>query len=100
MKIKVGKFYLCSDRYCYWINEEYEVEKGKTKGTKKIRNVTGYCHTFEKVIQTFRERRIGECGATTLLKLLDALTAVYSDMDALNEAEFKEHMRMLKEMSK
>lgn len=98
MKIKVGKFYLCSDRYCYWINEEYEVEKGKTKGAKKIRNVTGYCHTFEKVIQTFRERRIGNTEATTFIQLLDALKDIFEDMIELDRAKFESDTDKLKEM--
>lgn len=99
MKIKVGKFYLCSDRYCYWIDEEYEVEKGKNKGKTKLRNVTGWCNSFEKCRNSFIERRMGENGETALLEVLDGFKSLFEDLKALDEAKFKADMERLKEVA-
>lgn len=99
MKIQIGKYIINSDRYNWWIDEEYEISKGKHKGEVDVRHLTGYCWTFEKCLQTFRERTLGESGATALLELLEALRSVFEDMDTLNRAKFEEDMKKLKEMS-
>lgn len=100
MKIQVGKYIINSDSRNWWLEEEYVVTKGDTKGKIKIRNITGYCWTFEKCLQTFRERTLGESGATTLLELLEALRSVFEDMDAINRAKFESDIKLLEEMSK
>lgn len=97
MKMKVGKYTINSDKWCWWIEEEYEVSKGKTKGSIKTRNVTGYCQTFEKCLNSFAERRIGESEATTLLELLNALNRVFEDVKALNEAKLEEDIKEIAE---
>lgn len=99
MKIKFGKYILNSDRFCFWIDEEYEIEKGKTKGETAIRPLTGYCWTLERCLKTFRERTIGKSEATTLAELLSVLESVFEDMDAINRINFEEEMKKLKEMS-
>lgn len=99
MKVRFGKYILNSDRLCYWIDEEYEVEKGKTKGETAIRPLTGYCWTFERCLKTFRERTIGKSEATTLAELLSVLESVFKDLDAINRIKFDEDMKKLKEMS-
>lgn len=100
MKIKVGKYTINSNKWSWWVEEEYEVSKGKTKGSIQTRNVTGFCTSFEKCRNSFAERRIGEDGATNLLELLDALNRVFEDMKALNEAKLNADMNKLKEISK
>lgn len=100
MKIKFGKFILNSDRLNWWINEEYEIEKGKNKGKTELRNVTGWCNSFEKCRNSFIERRIGENGATALLEVLDSLNSLFEDLKALDEVKFKADSEKLKEMSK
>ncbi len=99
MKIKVGKYIINSDKWCWWIEEEYEVTKGKTKGETKTRNVTGYCHTFEKCLNSLIERRIGESEATTLIELLNVLQSVFEDIKVFDEAKFKADMERLKEIT-
>ena len=100
MKIQVGKYIINSDSRNWWIEEEYEVTKGDTKGKIKIRNITGYCWTFERCLKNFRERTLGESGATTLLELLEALRSVFEDMDAINRAKFEADVKKLEEVSK
>ena len=100
MKIKVGRYYLCTDKWNIWITEEYIQEKGKHAGDVQERNLTGYCWTFESALQTFRERTLGESEATTLAELLDTLQSVYDAMDALDREAFEHGLKKLKEMSK
>lgn len=100
MKIKFGKFILNSDRLNYWIEEEYEIEKGKNKGKTELRNVTGWCNSFEKCRNSFIERRMGEDGATALLEVLDGFKSLFEDLKALDEAKFEADSEKLKEMSK
>ncbi len=94
MKIKVGKYILNSDALNFWITEEYETKSGKTDE----RMVTGYCYTFEKLLETFLQRKIGGSDATTLSALLIALKSVFEDMMALNESKFESDTDKLKEM--
>lgn len=100
MKIKVGNYILKSDKLNFWIEEGYVKEKGKHKGETDIRNVTGYCYTFEKCLKTFRERKIGESDATNMLKLLEVLQSLFEDIDAIDKAKFEEDKFRLEEMSK
>lgn len=100
MKIQVGKYIINSDKLNWWIDEEYEISKGKHKGETDIRHLTGYCWTFEKCLKNFRERTLGESGATTLLELLEALRSIFEDMDTINRAKFEADVKKLEEVSK
>ena len=100
MKIQVGKYILNSEKLNWWIDEEYEISKGKHKGETDIRRLTGYCWTFEKCLKSFREQTLGESEATTLLELLEALRSVFEDMDAINRAKFEADVKKLEEVSK
>lgn len=94
MKIKVGNYILNSDSLNFWISEEYETKSGKTDE----RMITGYCYTFDKALQTFAERRIGNTEATTFIQLLDALKDIFEDMIELDRAKFESDTDKLKEM--
>ena len=64
MKIKLGNgYYLNSDVYCYWITKEVQpTEKSRTqKVYEKL--ASGYSGTFEAAIDSFMEKKIGECEA-------------------------------------
>lgn len=98
MKIKFGKFILNSDKLSWWIEEEYEIKKGKNKGKTELRNVTGWCNSFEKCRNSFIERRIGENGATALLEVLDGFSSLFEDLKALDEVKFKADAEKLKGM--
>lgn len=99
MRIRVGEYYLNSDKWNWWITEIRTREKGKHIGEEYEENLTGYCWTFEKVCQTFVERTIGQSEATTLSELLNALQGVYEATEALDKAKFEKNMQMLEEMS-
>lgn len=98
MKIRIGHYIINSDKYNWWIDEEYEISKGKHKGETDIRHLTGYCWTFEKCLKSFRERTLGASEATTLAQLLEVLQRLFGDMDTLNRAKFEADLDELKEM--
>lgn len=100
MKIQIGKYIINSDSHNWWIDEEYQISKGKNKGTTDVRHLTGYCWTFERCLQTFRERTLGANEATTLTELLEVLQRLFGDMDTLNRAKFEADLNKLKEMVK
>lgn len=100
MEIKVGRYILNSDSRNYWIDEEFEISRGKHKGEIGVRHLTGYCWTLEKCLQSFRERSIGGTDATTLSELLEALKEVYENMDALNRAAFEQGLKKLEDCGK
>lgn len=99
MKIKVGNYYINTDKWNTWITEEYTKEKGKHAGDKEVRMITGYCWTFEDALQTFRERTLGDSQATTLNELLEALRSVFEAMDAIDREAFEQGIKKLEEIN-
>lgn len=74
MRIKIGdRFYLNSDRYCFWITEEYTVEKGKGAGNTAEKLCAGYTPTFESCVNTFIEKQIGGAEIGDLRKLVEMI---------------------------
>lgn len=60
-----------------------------------VRSLTGYCWTFERCLQTFRERTLGQSEATTLAELLEALKSVYGSMDAFDKEAFEHGLKRI-----
>ena len=100
MKIKVGKFTLYSDSMSFWINEEYEIEKGKHAGEIEERRVAGYSTSLKNLLRSFRDTKVGGGDAESLEELIEVLRGVYEDMAELNDAAVKNGLQKLKEMSK
>lgn len=100
MKIKVGRYTLYADSMSMWINEEYEIEKGKNAGELKERKVAGYSTSLKNLLRSFRDAKVGGSDAESLEELIEVLTAVYEDMAELNDAAVKHGLQKLKEMSK
>lgn len=100
VKIEVGRYTINSDKWNWWIEEKYEVEKGKNKGSIATKRVTGYCRTFERCLQTFRERGIGDSDTNTLEEVLELLRSLFEDMDTLDRAKFEEDMKAIKALSR
>lgn len=87
MRIEIGKYVLYSDRWCFWINEKFETTDRKTKqptGKFDERKVAGYSTSLTRLLESFRDTKVGGSDAENLEELLDALRAVYADMVAIN----------------
>lgn len=66
MKIKLDDIhFLNSDSYSYWITAEYT----NKKGTVVERRVSGYCDTFERVVENFIEKKIKSSEAEKISDL-------------------------------
>ena len=72
MEIRRGKFILRSDRWCFWIDEEYQYTDKKTGKTKTMtRNASGYYADFSQLANGFANHLIGESDAKSMKKLLE-----------------------------
>ena len=100
MKIKVGKYIIYSDSMSLWINEEYEIEKGKHAGEAKERRVAGYSTSLKNLLRSFRDTKVGGSDAESLEELIEVLRGVYEDMEHLYRCGVEEGLQKLKEMSK
>ena len=89
MEIKRGKYTLKSDRWCFWIEEEYINKKGK----KDIRNVSGYYADIEQLANGLANHTLGESEATSMRKLIDDVRSIkqkVAEMTAEKVREIKE----------
>ena len=89
MEIKRGKYTLKSDRWCFWIEEEYTNKKGK----KDIRNVSGYYADIEQLANGLANHTLGESEATSMRKLIDDVRSIkqkVAEMTAEKVREIKE----------
>ena len=87
MRIEVGKYVLYSDKWCFWINERFETIDRKTKqptGKFDERKVAGYSTTLTRLLESFRDTKVGGSDAESLEELLIVLRSVYGDMVAIN----------------
>lgn len=98
MEIQVGRYYLRSDQFCMWIEEEY-VSKGKEGKPGRIqrRKVAGYTDSIDNLIRQFCEHKHRASEANTVEQLIkewkqiaeDALllkkTAVANDLKAMRK---------------
>lgn len=98
MKIQVGKYTLRSDRYCMWVDEEYVIEDGKHKGETDTRRAAGYCTSFTRLLEDFRQKKACGIDAESLEELIEVLRTTFEDMDALNTAAAENDFRILREM--
>lgn len=85
MEIKQGKYILKSDRYTFWIEEEYTNKKGDI-GTVRV---AGYCMTIARLLEDFADKKLHDSDATTLEEVLTALKEAESDIKALAKAATK-----------
>ena len=71
IEIKRGKYTLRSDRWCFWVDEEYTGKDRKTKEPKTlVRNASGYYADISQLADGFINHMIGESDATSMKKLL------------------------------
>lgn len=94
-KIPIGEYTLNSDKLNWWITKTRYVAEGKHKGEPYEENVTGYCWTLDKAIQTFTEREIGSADANTIEELLAALQGVCKAVSDINETALEQNLKKI-----
>lgn len=86
MEIKRKKYILNSDKWSWWIDEEYTNKKGK----KDIRNVSGYYPTLEQLSNGFIERELGSIEAKSLKALKEQVQAIKDGLVDMTYRKVKE----------
>lgn len=97
MRIEVGKYTLCSDQYCCWIEEKVEVKKGRNAGEFRERRVTGYATSLRNLLRSFRDKKIMGSDAESIEELINALKACMDDMLNLNKAAVESGFTIMRE---
>jgi hypothetical protein len=100
MEIKVGKYVLRSDRFCMWIGEEYEVQKGKTKGKTVTKRVAGYSDSFDTLLRRFVKTKHRDNDAKTVKELLEVFKKTAEDTEAIKKTAIKEDFKLIRQKSK
>ena len=100
MEIKIGKYVLRSDKYCMWIDEEYEVQEGKTKGKAVRKRVAGYTTSFDLLLRDFVRVKHRDNDAKTVKELLAILKKVAEDTEEIRKTALKEDFRIIRNKAK
>lgn len=100
MEIRIGRYILRSDRFCMWIEEEYEVKNGKTKGKVVTRRVAGYTTTFEQLLRDFIQVKHRDNDAKTVAELLKIFKQTAEDTEAIKKTALKEDFRIIRNKAK
>lgn len=100
MEIKVGKYILRSDKFCMWIDEEYVVQEGKTKGKTVTKRAAGYSNDFDALLRSFVKVKHRDNDAKTVEELVKILKKTAEDTEAIKKTALKEDFRIIRKMGK
>lgn len=102
MEIRIGKYILRSDRFCAWIDVEYETKdkNGKPTGKTTTRKVAGYSNDFSDLLRSFVRVQHRDNDAKTVKELLTVLKKTAEDTEAINKAALKEDFRIIRQIAK
>lgn len=65
-----GRYILCSDKFCFWIDEMKKPDPKKSKTGQPYRTrMSGYYNTLDGLLCSFLEKRLGDCEAETFQQL-------------------------------
>lgn len=100
MEIPIGKYILRSDKFSMWIDEEYIVQEGKTKGKKVTRRVAGYSNSFDNLINSFVKTKHRDNDAKTLKELLEVFKKTAEDTELIKKTALREDFRIIRAKAK
>lgn len=66
MKIPIGDYTICSDKYCYWIVETKTTKEGKNPGTEYEEKIAGYSPDLQGLFEDFVRKAVRGSGAKTV----------------------------------
>lgn len=73
MELKIGKYTVCCDKYCWWINE---TKKSKKSGTEREEKVAGYSVNAEQLLDSFIENRFRDAHSKSVETYLKHVATV------------------------
>lgn len=102
MNIKIGRYYLRSDKFCLWIDTESanKDKHGNPTGKTTVRRVAGYSRTWEHLLSSFVEVQHRDNDAQTVKELLQVFKQVAEDTEALKKTALKEDFRIIRKIAK
>ena len=101
MDIRVGKYHLRSDKFCLWIDAEYETTKdGKPTGKTSIRKVAGYSRDFDDLLRSFVRVHHRDNDAKTVKELLTVFKKVAEDTEEIKKTALKEDFKIIRKIAK
>lgn len=101
MDIQIGKYRLRSDKFCMWIDVEYEAKSrdGK-KGKITTKRVAGYTRTWEHLLRNFIEVQHRDNDARTVKELLTVFKQVAEDTEAIKKTALKNDFKVIRQIAK
>lgn len=101
MEIRVGKYVLRSDKFCMWVDVEYETKgKGNSKGKVTTKRVAGYARTWEHLLRSFIEIQHRDNDARTVKELLTVFKQVAEDTEAIKKTALKNDFKVIRQIAK
>lgn len=100
MEIKVGKYILRSDGFCYWIEEEFISKDKKGKEKVSTRRVAGYANTLENLYRQFVTHKHKAIEADTMTKLIRELKQIAEDTEVIKRTALKEDFKRMSKLKK
>lgn len=100
MEIRVGKYILKSDGFCYWIEEEFEGEDAQKRAKKSTRRVAGYASTLDILYRQFVEHRHKASEATTVAELVKEMKQTAEDIEAIKKTATKEGLTKIRKVGR
>ena len=101
MEIKVGRYYLRSDAWCLWIEEEYQ-SKGKDgkPGRVQRRKVAGYTNSIDNLIRQFCAHKHMASEATTVEELIKEWKQIADDAVMLKKTAVANDLKAMRKTAK
>lgn len=100
MEIRIGKYILKSDAFCYWIEEEYEGKDKNGRKKKSRRRVAGYVSTLDILYRQFVEHKHKASEATTVAELVKDMKECAEDIEAIKKTATKEGLTKIRRIGK
>ena len=86
MKIPIGDYTICSDRYCYWIVKKKKTIEGKNPGTEYEENITGYLPNLRDLFRAFVEKSVRGSEARTVEGALRKMASAEKEAEEMISA--------------
>ncbi len=96
MEIKVGKYWLKSDKFCCWIEEEYKDKNGKTTS----RRVAGYVTKMDRLLEDFIDKKFKDSDAKSMEEVIKILDEAVKDAKKIAVAAYKGDFKIIRHKEK
>ena len=96
MEIKIGVYTIRSDKFCIWIEQDFEVTEGKAKGTIVSRRITGYYRSLEKLLDDFIDVALKDSDAKSVEEALAILCKATKDASRIAKESIKKDFRIIR----